>query len=105
MLLGDEAQVDARYNPFGDSANLDARYVHGLCRTYHMLRNHFGCTRWNSLVTWAMWDLVLVRLETVLALSPRSIIGCVQNNFHAYGTFGANHAGILHRHKHCLQTH
>jgi hypothetical protein len=24
-LLGDEAQVDARFIPFGDSANLDAR--------------------------------------------------------------------------------
>ena len=25
VLLGDEAQVEARLNPFGDSANLDAR--------------------------------------------------------------------------------
>jgi hypothetical protein len=25
VLLGDEAQVDARFNSFGDSANLDAR--------------------------------------------------------------------------------
>ena len=24
-LLGDEAQVEARFGPFGDSANLDAR--------------------------------------------------------------------------------
>jgi hypothetical protein len=24
-LLGDEAQVDARFNPFGDNANLDGR--------------------------------------------------------------------------------
>jgi hypothetical protein len=24
-LLGDEAQVQARFSPFGDSANLDAR--------------------------------------------------------------------------------
>jgi hypothetical protein len=28
-LLGDEAQVVARFGPFGDSANLDARLVHG----------------------------------------------------------------------------
>ena len=27
--LGDEAQVEARFYPFGDSANLDARKVHG----------------------------------------------------------------------------
>jgi hypothetical protein len=25
VLLGDEAQVDARFDPFGDSTNLDAR--------------------------------------------------------------------------------
>jgi hypothetical protein len=24
LLLGDKAQVDARFSPFGDSANLDA---------------------------------------------------------------------------------
>ena len=28
-FLGDEAQVKARFSPFGDGANLDARYVHG----------------------------------------------------------------------------
>ena len=28
--LGDEAQVEARFGPFGDSANLDARLVHSL---------------------------------------------------------------------------
>jgi hypothetical protein len=30
VLLGDEAQVEGRFNPFGDSANLDARWMHGL---------------------------------------------------------------------------
>jgi hypothetical protein len=34
---------------------------------------------------------------------PRSSIRCIQNNFWANITFGANHAPILHRHKHCLQ--
>jgi hypothetical protein len=38
-LLGDEAHVEARFGPFGDSATLDARLVHGLHRTYRMLRN------------------------------------------------------------------
>jgi hypothetical protein len=37
-LLDDDAQVEARFGPFGDSANLVARYVHGLRRTYHRLR-------------------------------------------------------------------
>jgi hypothetical protein len=51
VLLGDEAQLEARFGPFRDRANLDARLVHGLLRTYHRLENHFGRTRWNSLVT------------------------------------------------------
>jgi hypothetical protein len=29
-LQDDEAQVEACFGPFEDSANLDARYVHGL---------------------------------------------------------------------------
>ena len=48
VLLGDEAQLEARFGPFGDSANLDARSVHGLRETYHRLGNCFGRTRWNS---------------------------------------------------------
>jgi hypothetical protein len=44
VLLSDEAQVEARFGLFGDSANLDIGYVHGLRRTYHRLGNHFGCT-------------------------------------------------------------
>jgi hypothetical protein len=47
-LLGDEAQVEARFDPFIDSATLDARLVHGLRRTYCWLRNSAGGTRWNS---------------------------------------------------------
>ena len=39
VLLGDEAQLKARFCPFGDSGNIDARWVHGLRRTYHMVRN------------------------------------------------------------------
>jgi hypothetical protein len=44
VLLGDEAQVEARSSTFGDSANLDARLVHCLRRTYRRLKNHFGHT-------------------------------------------------------------
>jgi hypothetical protein len=36
-------------------------------------------------------------------ITYRCTFGCVQNNFEAYGTSGANHAAILHRYKHCLQ--
>jgi hypothetical protein len=48
VVLGDKAHVEPRFSPFGDSANLDARLVHGLRRTYHRLRNHFGRNRWKS---------------------------------------------------------
>ena len=48
VLLGDEVQLEARFYPFGISANLDARSVHGLRRTYHRLGNRFGRTSWNS---------------------------------------------------------
>jgi hypothetical protein len=30
--------METRFDLFGDSANLDARYVHDLQGTYHMLR-------------------------------------------------------------------
>ena len=48
VLLGDEAQLKARFGPFGDSANLDARSVHGLRRTYQRVANRFGRTGWIS---------------------------------------------------------
>ena len=48
VLRGDEAHLEAHFGPFGDSANLDARSVHGLGRTYHRLGNHFGRNRWNT---------------------------------------------------------
>jgi hypothetical protein len=44
-LLGDEAQVEARFGTFGDGATLDARLVHGLRQTYRRLRNCIGDTR------------------------------------------------------------
>jgi hypothetical protein len=47
-LLGDKAQVEARFGPFGNSATLDAILVHGLLQTYHRLGNSIGGTRWNS---------------------------------------------------------
>jgi hypothetical protein len=57
-LLGDVGHVEDRFGLFGDSANLDARYVHGLCRTYQRLQNRFGRTQWNSLVSGVMWNRV-----------------------------------------------
>ena len=68
VLLGEEAQLEARFGLFGHSANVDARQVHGLRGTYHMLRNQFGCTRWKSYMTCVIWNLTLVCLEIVLIL-------------------------------------
>jgi hypothetical protein len=48
VLLGDEAQVEAHFGPFGDIVSVGARMVHGLCQMYHRLRNPFGRTRWYS---------------------------------------------------------
>jgi hypothetical protein len=47
-LLGDKAQVEAWFGPFGDCTTLDARLVHGLRQMYLRLRNSIGGTRWNS---------------------------------------------------------
>jgi hypothetical protein len=68
-LLDDEAQVEARFGPFGDSANLATRYVHGLRRTYHRLKNHFRCTSWYSEVMRPKRKLISVRLENVPILT------------------------------------
>jgi hypothetical protein len=77
-LLGDKAQMEACFSPFGDSANLDARWVHGLHRMYHRLKNCFGCTRWNSHVTWVLVNFVLVHLETVLVSVQDSCTTCAK---------------------------
>jgi hypothetical protein len=65
---------------------------------------------------WYVWCKSCTYLASKLALSPnklnrastwaslpQSTIGCVQNDFLAYCTFGANCAPILHRHQHYLQ--
>jgi hypothetical protein len=83
VLLGDEAQVVACFGPFRDNANLDAKQVHGLCRTNHRLGNHFGRTRWNSLVMWVMSTLVLVYLETMLVSVQDRCAVCTK---HSIGT-------------------
>ena len=77
-LLGDVGHVESRFGPFGDSGNLDTRWVHGLRRTYHRLKNHFGRTRWNSLVTQVMSNHVLVCLEMVLVSVQDRCTVCAQ---------------------------
>jgi hypothetical protein len=50
-LLGDMGQVEARFDTFGDSVNLDARYVHGSGRTYISIEIFLGHSM-ELLVTW-----------------------------------------------------
>jgi hypothetical protein len=40
LHLGYVGQVEVHFGLFGDSVNLRASKVHGLCRKYHRLRNH-----------------------------------------------------------------
>ena len=68
IILGEEAQVEGRFDLFGDSANLDAKYVHGLHGTYHMLRNLFGRTLIELLDDMCHMKFALVCLETELVL-------------------------------------
>jgi hypothetical protein len=76
---------------------------------------HHVCPKW-FMSLWYVWRKLCTHLALALALSPnelnqastwswspRSTIGCIQNEFWAYGMFGANHAPILHWHRHCLQ--
>jgi hypothetical protein len=66
ILLGDEALVEACLSPFGDSGNLDARKVRCLCQMYHWFGNRLRTHPMELLGEWVMWNLVSVRLETVL---------------------------------------
>ena len=45
VLLANDGQEEARFDPFGDIINLVARLVHGLHRMYHVRENHFGHTQ------------------------------------------------------------
>ena len=67
VLLGDEAQLEAHFSLIGDSANLDARSVHGLRRTYHRLRNRLHAPD-ELLGDMGHVESRLVHLEMVLVL-------------------------------------
>jgi hypothetical protein len=73
-LLGNMVLVESSFSPFGDSANLDTRLVHVLCRTYHKLQNCFGPT--NSKVTKLKWKLISFYLEIVLILAKHRCTDC-----------------------------
>ena len=41
--------------------------------------NHFGCTRWNSKVTWVIWNLASFRLESMLVLVQDRCMVCARH--------------------------
>ena len=68
VLIGDETQLESRLGPFGDSANLDARSVHGLRRTYQWLGKPFWTHPLELLGDMGHVESRSVRLEMVLLL-------------------------------------
>jgi hypothetical protein len=78
-LLGDVGLMESYFSPFGDSVSVGARQVHDLRQMYHRLRNCFGRIRWNCMVTWVMWNLVLVHLEVVLVLVQDMCTVCTKH--------------------------
>jgi hypothetical protein len=78
-LLGDVGHVEPRFGPPGDTVCVGARYVHGLRQTSHWLKNHFGHTRWYSLVTRLRWKLNSVRLEIVGILTQDRCKVCAEH--------------------------
>ena len=68
VLLGDVAQLEAHFGPFGNSANLDARLVHGLRRMYHSLGKSFWTHPMELLGDVGHVESRLIRLEMVLVL-------------------------------------
>jgi hypothetical protein len=78
-FLDDEDQVEACFGPFGDSANLRARYVIGLRRTYHRVRNHFRCTQWYSEVMRLKQKPISLFLEIVLILTQDTCTVCTEH--------------------------
>ena len=69
-LLGDEAQVEAHFSPFGDCASVGGRYTHGLHQMYHRLRNRFGHTQWYFMVMRLKWMLDSICLEIGARFAP-----------------------------------
>jgi hypothetical protein len=78
-FLDDEDQVEACFGPFGDSVNLDARYVIGLRRTYHRVRNYFRCTQWYSEVMRLKQKFISVFFEIVLILTQDKCTVCTEH--------------------------
>ena len=83
--------MEAHLSLFGDIVNLDERQVHGLCQMHYRLRNHFGCIRWYSDVTWVKWILVSVHLEIVLVSTQERSTVCAERTIGSEMSLDAPH--------------
>jgi hypothetical protein len=81
--------VPLEYHPVHPKQFLSLWYVWRKPFTYHALKLTVSPNGPKGDSTWPT--------------SPRSSIGCVQNDFWGYGTFGANCGSILHQDLHYLQ--
>ena len=88
VLLSGEAQAEARLGLFGDSDNLDARWAHGLCRTYHRLKKSFWTHPMVLLGEEARMEAHFWRLEMTLILTRD---GCTVGTERTIGS--KNHFG------------
>jgi hypothetical protein len=75
----DMGRGESCFGPFGNGVSVGVRWVHGLRQTYHRLSNRFGRTGWNSQVMWLMWNVVLVRSETVLVSEQDRCMVCAKH--------------------------
>jgi hypothetical protein len=76
VLLGDEAELEARFGPFGDIAYLDARQVRSLRRTYHRFGKSFWTHPMVLLGDVGHLEPLLKSLEIVLILTQDRCTVC-----------------------------
>jgi hypothetical protein len=81
--------MESHFGLFRHCVSVGARKVHGLGQSHHRLRNHFGRTRLNSLVTWVMWNLVSVHLDTVLVSVQDNCMVCAKRTIGSEIILGA----------------
>jgi hypothetical protein len=92
------------------SPNRPSFHLSLIASEYHGVRPKWFLSRWyvwRKLCTYLAPALTLSpnrkKWDCIWPTSPRSSIGCIQNDFWAYGTFDANRAPILHQNWHYRQ--
>ena len=79
VLLGDKTQLEARFGSFGDSANLDARSVHGFAPNVPQAQKSFSTHPMELLGDVGHVESRSVRFEMVLALVQDRCTDCAKH--------------------------